>query len=140
MWRTNWRRFISSYSNAYSDKFALGVAGSITRTQFAGGFDNKSNGFLQVAADFGQRPALRVHTRNFFNRGDVPPSPLLNNRRELPFHRFSRKIKCITISLLEFAGAPLNLSRSFEDGHRKMPRAIIQEWVRAKRVPNDIAS
>jgi len=79
-------RFISLGSNVHGDHFALGVAGSVARTQFTGRFDDKSNGLFQITSSLGESPALRIHTRDFFNGGDVAPSALLNDRSELSLH------------------------------------------------------
>jgi hypothetical protein len=75
-------------SDPYGDGLSPRIAGS-RRRQLAVGLENQSEGFLQIAASFGERPSLGVHARDFFHVGDVPPVSLFDHRGKLACHRQS---------------------------------------------------
>jgi hypothetical protein len=83
--RSNWRRFIFSFSDPYCDQLALRVTRSFPRPEFTRGLDDKPNGFLQIAARLRQSTPLCVHAGNFFYGGDVPLSAFFDDGSELSF-------------------------------------------------------
>jgi hypothetical protein len=56
--------------------------------KLVGGFDDQLDCFFQIAASFGETPALRIYTRNFFHGRNIPFTALFDDCSELAFHRF----------------------------------------------------
>lgn len=62
---------------------------ALARSQVPIGPKDEAKGVFEVAAGFGERAALRVHTGDFFDVGDVPATALFDHGGERPRHSFS---------------------------------------------------
>ena len=72
--------------NIYDDFFPDDFGGAFACRQIFVCFDHQSKRVLEVAPYFGESFALGIHTRNFFDEGDIPFPALLDYRGELTFH------------------------------------------------------